>query len=200
MIASHTYVPVAGTHDWAPGTAATRWWQAASPFTQMMRRLGLDRAGQEWPFWSTALAGTVFAGRTRRVWWHGAYVLATFLKTLPLEDRNLIALSHGGQVAAIAASRLVPVRTLVTVCTPVRRDLDDVYRVVQARWLHLYCVGWSNRLQFLGQRVRLRWQMPAPAVNKRLKQIGHSDLLRDPDEFEDVYREVIAPFLSQTTA
>ena len=86
-------------------------------------------------------------------------------------------------------------RTLITVCSPVLRALADVYSVVQALWLHLYGTGWSNRMQFLGQRVRLTWAMPEPAENRRLEGIGHSNLLRDPERFEAVYPTLVVLFL-----
>ena len=186
------YVPVAGTHDWrGPGL---KWWQEGSSFTAYMQQQGCVRLGRDWPFWSTALAGTFFAGRAHLAWMHGAYVLTDFLRTIPFEERNLISMSHGGQVAAMAAGK-IPVHRLVTVGTPVRTDMAEVYSAVVCPWLHVFSTGLENRSQLLGARLRLRWDMPMPAVNRRVEGIGHAKLLRTPDRFSAVYQRVVLPFL-----
>ena len=195
-----TYVPVAGTHDWNPDEAGGRWWERDSAFATFMSRHDVERRGRAaFPFWSTALSGALFVGPARRAWWHGAYVLADYLEGLPFDERNVIALSHGGQVAAIAAGLVTGVHRLVTVGTPVRKDLARAYRRIRCPWMHLYSTGWENRWQVFGELfdrgVRRRWDMPAPALNRRVEGIGHGDLLRDPERFEDVYTGIILPFL-----
>ena len=194
-----TYVPVAGTCDWKPDDEDLCWWQAGSGFEGYMRRHGFVRQGLTWPFWSTAKAGTLLADRKGVTWRHGAVAnIVPFLATIPLEQRKLVCLSHGGQVGAIAASQIQCDR-LITIGTPVRADLEETYARVSCPWLHVYSTGVENRWQLFGQLFDgffgVRWQMPAPAENRCIEGIGHSDLLRDPEKHDDVYQREVLPFL-----
>jgi hypothetical protein len=201
-------VKVAGTHDWNPQeTTHERWWQRNSRFTQKLKahgyeHVGWDVAGQEIPQWSCALSGTFFAGRDLRTWWRGAFSLASQLIELPLVDRNIIAHSHGGNVAVLAVvimnAKGEPVSRLITVCAPVRRDMVEFYKLIKCPWRHIYSREmWRNRMQWMGSRVRLTWEMPGKVENFELGGIGHSDLLREPDRFPDEIEEGIVGFLPQ---
>ncbi len=194
-----TYVPVAGTFDWDPVATEPHWWQPGSDFEQFMRARDFAPRARTWPFWSTTPAGALIVGRAQRAWKHGAHVLADYLEDVADDDRNLIGFSHGGQVAAIAAAKHVNCARLVTVGTPVRKDLAEIYASVDCPWLHLYSTGWENRWQFFGslfdRGVRLRWAMPAPATNHRVEGTAHGGLLRRASEFASVWDETIVPFL-----
>lgn len=199
---------VAGTEDWEwPDTGENmRWWQSQSEYTALMRGFGCQRHGWrrhgcDLPPWSTALAGTFFSGRDFRSWWRGALGLAEDLETLPVRDRNLICHSHAGNLGVMVASDLQRsaggLNSLVTICTPRRRDktMQALYEAVECPWLHIYCKHvWSNRMQWMGARGA-SWMMPAPAQNAKVKGIGHSELLRQPRRFEHIHREIIIPFL-----
>ena len=200
-----TIVPVAGTHDWEPPEDGLnlRWWQGESDFTALMTVHGITRHGWHWhgldlPPWGAVLAGTLFAGRDLRTWWRGAYGQAEDLERLPVEKRNLLCHSHGGNVGVLVARLLEPcggLNSLVTVCTPRPRVMQEYYERVTCPWLHIYNTHlWSNRMQWLGARGA-SWKMPEPARNVRLKGIGHSELLRQPRRFESAYADVVLPFL-----
>jgi hypothetical protein len=40
-----------------------------------------------------------------------------------------------------------------------------------------------------------QWAMPDPVENHCVEGIGHGDLLREPDRFDEVYQRVVLPFL-----
>jgi pimeloyl-ACP methyl ester carboxylesterase len=101
----------------------------------------------------------------------------------PDDQIVLVAHSHGGQVALLATGVLgLPVAGLVTVCTPVRRDvLDMVGNGVPRPWLHLHS-DQADRWQWLGEwgdgAVGIVRRMPPPAINMPAAVgLGHSGLL-----------------------
>jgi len=191
-----------GTGEWDPNDhTGVAWFQRGSTFSRLMSQHGFDQAlPDDQPAWSSALAGTPLSGPNRkaRPWWYGVAMTDARLRALPAEDRNLIAVSHGGQPATILAGR-VPCRSLITVGTPVRRDMRAHYLAVGCPWLHVFSRGWGNRWQYFGQLfdrgVSLGLQMPPPAHNERREGIGHIDLVRRPDLYEGIYRTVVLPFL-----
>ena len=199
-----TYTPVAGTEDWSdPDGGLSRWWQSGSAFTALMLTHGWHRRGWSWhgielPAWSTQLAGTFFSGRDDRTWKRGAYGLAEEMEQVPVSERNLIAHSHGGNLAVKTANLLAPyggLHRLVTVCTPRRRSMADEYTSVHCPWLHLYSSNvWTNRMQWMGARWG-KWTMPSPARNVRVKGIGHSKLLRQPTRFASEISDLVVGFL-----
>ena len=204
-----SFIPVAGTHDWNPVESnAQKWWHPASRFTAFMagldaQRLGMTRLGKPAPFWPTGVNGTKVAGQGLREWHYGGDELAEFALSQPRGERRIIALSHGGQVAPLAIAKMQAVGEtadcLVTVGTPVRGDMERVYRDVDCPWMHFYSTGWENRMQFLGQLMDKQWslsmKMPSPAENRRVEGIGHARLLREPAKYEAVYRDMLMPFL-----
>jgi len=180
------YIPFAGTRDWSPGDT-DRWWQQESPHADFMASHGFKCRSLYYPWWATALAGTVFAGPSKRVWYHGALVAADWIERngIPIADRNLIAYSHGGQVAKIVAT-FIPVRCIVTIGTPIRKDMREHYEKATGKQLHVYSTGWENRWQAFGslfdKDLRLSWQMPF-SENKKIQGIGHGDVLEKPDKW-----------------
>lgn len=175
----------------------------------MLAEHRFDRRGWSWhgvdlPPWGTDLGGTFFAGPLLRSWWRAAYGLAEELEPEDFETRNLVCLSHGGNIGVMVDVLLRRHGTsgglhrLVTVCTPQRRSMREHYATVSCPWLHVYSTNlWTNRMQWLGARGA-GFKMPEPATNVRLPGIGHSDLLRDPERFDVEHEAVLMPFLRGT--
>jgi hypothetical protein len=201
-------VPIAGTEGWGDP-----WWQDGSPWLQALenancRAWRLDGR----PFrWSTDLDGANVVAcawnalrgllrRTRhpvlhRDWRAGGDACGYYLRDVPYEARNLVAHSHGGQVALYTAADGTPIRTLVTVGTPVRGDMEDVYAAARPHigW-HLHvCDAVFDLWGTLGQlfdgdvRIERTWPKvvaggPGPDLTLTLEHIGHTKLLHDPRE------------------
>lgn len=202
-------VPMAGTESWGD-----LWWQTGSPW---LAELATARCfpvlvGKH-PFrWSTTLDGITprEVGGTVKNWIRRAFGKAPqavlhreweaggdacfyFLHDLPYAKRNLIAHSHAGQVALYAAAFGTRIRTLVTVGTPVRADMFDVYARARKNigWhLHI-CDATFDLWGTLGQlfdgevSVSRTWPAevgggPGPDLTVTLEDIGHSGILRDP--------------------
>src|SRR5690348_2667600 len=67
-------------------------------------------------------------------WIAGGWALFYLLRNLPYERRNVVAHSHGGQVALFAAGLArVQIHRLITVCTPVRKDMADIRKLAAPR-------------------------------------------------------------------
>jgi pimeloyl-ACP methyl ester carboxylesterase len=182
------YIPIAGT--WA-GKDDESWHRAGSRTDRFLQKAGLVRLADELPFWSSALSGARFCGGSHLAWQFGADLLVRFLETVPKDDRNLIAHSHGGQVVAYALAQGAKVRRVVTVCSPVRRDMDAVWSVnTAAPHLHLYSIGWGDRMRWFGQRARFRRKMPWADDNRRIDG-GHSGMLVRPEDYEDQWLDVL---------
>ena len=171
------YVPVDGTH------AAKRkdWDRADSLFDQYLRRRGFARTCRAFGFWPTAIGGPLICSG-HLGWQFGGRELRQFLAGLPFKDRIVIAHSHGGQVAAyaLAAKPVIPVRALVTIGTPCRKDMDDVWAEVRQSvkcHIHLYGTGWGARVRWIGQRFRFKREMPTARENHAITG-GHSGILR----------------------
>ncbi len=194
------YIAVAGTHG-----AKHDWPRPGSRFSTMLQEVNLrpvlDEAGQ--PFWwNMRLNG-----------WHWWHDLGDWIKSaeqlikwsatlgLPLEDMNIIAHSHGGNVVLAAISRGLKVRTLTTVSTPPRYDKIFDYDRILANigfWQHIYdskrdwtaTVGPTVRRFGFGSigdgvfRGRI-YELPG-VLNRGHEGIGHSGALLDP-KFERLW-------------
>lgn len=207
-------VPIAGTEGWGD-----TWWQDGSLWLTTLANshvypVRLDGR----PFrWSTdldglggfAAVGNMLRGLWRRPqhavlhrdWEAGGDALGYFLRDLPYQSRNIIAHSHGGQVALYCAAAGMPIRTLTTVGTPVREDMFRVYQdarphlgfhlhVCDARFDLWGTLGqlfdgqvsiqrtWPDPLVTLGTRATRT--TPGPNLTQELAHIGHGDVLRKP--------------------
>lgn len=170
------YIPVAGTHG---RTRDKEWVTSDSLFARYMSELGWTRTADNFGFWSTQLSGTFFCGSSHLAWQFGGDMLRRFLLTLPYEDRIVIAHSHGGNVAAYGVSSGVPIRALITVDSPVRRDMEEIWEAAVPHigyHIHLYGTGFGSRMRWFGQRGRFKRRMPWADVNVRMKD--HSSILR----------------------
>ena len=156
----------------------------SSAFALMMAQEGflkITMGGR--PFrWSTLLDGLVGENLT---WEAGADALCYFLDRVPIYDRNLIAHSHGGNVALMALASGLQVNTLTTVGTPRRHDVD--YLTASRRvsfWQHIYDrkIDWIAWLGMWGDRSvdldRGFHDVPG-CLNLPIDGISHSKVLRD---------------------
>ena len=118
------YVPIGGTHDWQRG----EWFWCDSPFASWMLTQDFECTRRNGPFWSGILGGVPLL--KRKAWEFGAGVLTEWIELhLPnIADRNIVSVSHGGQVAFLAASKGLQLNSLVTITMPQRRDMADTYR------------------------------------------------------------------------
>jgi hypothetical protein len=117
------------------------WCHPRSRFAEAARAQGVRLASDDEPFlWTTDLE----MGGKLEEWWAGAAALAYYCRWLAggIAPVHIVAHSHGGQVAAMAVGRFgVPCDTLITLATPVRRDMQRHRRAARAyarRWIHVY--------------------------------------------------------------
>lgn len=145
------------------------------------------------PFvWSTDVNGALdqlfrcFTKRKHTDWQAGGASLSYYLRFAPLPARNVVAHSHGGQVVAYACAAGTPINNLITVGTPVRKDMDDIWQRalpnIRGRWMHIQDQD-RDWMSGLGQLFdgRLGWQhkMPWADQNMLIPDIDHSKLLHD---------------------
>jgi pimeloyl-ACP methyl ester carboxylesterase len=177
-----TVVLVEGT--WG-GTWAS---DPCSPFRDLLRRRGF--AGVLFEGWTTDVDGVPSLWRRTKHadWIAGGHALAYFLERLPIEDRNLIAHSHGANVVLYAcALHQIPVRRLITVCSPVRRDMQvtaDQAKPHIGRWRHISS-NKADKMQRLGELFdgHFGWgerKWAQADENLSIPGIGHSGLLNEP--------------------
>jgi len=135
----------------------------------------------------------VLGGRDKNDWRAGGASLYAYIvpplcpeQRIPPGDTHVIAHSHGGSVALYAAAAGLKIQTLLTVATPVRRDLRSVIDAARpniAYWAHVHsdCSDWW---QVLGEafdgRLGIYRAMAQADLNIKIPQAGHSALLHDP--------------------
>ena len=128
-----------------------------------------------------------FENGTHSDWRAGGWALAYFLR---LGSAAAIAHSHFGNLAAYCAAETgVTIPALVTVCTPVRNDMHEVYE--QARkhighWRHVYSTGWDfwqRAGELFDGSIGWTRMMSAAHDNVGIPNISHSKVLEDPAYF-----------------
>jgi pimeloyl-ACP methyl ester carboxylesterase len=188
------YITVPGTWGY-DGDDNKEWWYPGSLFSQYLGKLGFDqRLVCEEPYvWSSNVDGAdwmrYFGKRpSHRDWTSAAKAFKYYIHDIPYEDRNIIAHSHGGQVVAYAALD-TPIRNLITVGTPVRSDMENVYKAARPSigyWAHVYSAK-SDFYQVFGElfdgRLGIFRKMPQADVNINIPSVGHSKILKDPTQF-----------------
>jgi hypothetical protein len=179
------YISVLGTHAWDPRQPTLQWWHPKSAFSTYLETHGLTHAKPGRPFiWSGDLDGTwLHRGND---WEAGAEWLSYYLSDLPYDWRNVIAHSHGGQLAA----KTTAMRSLVMVGTPVRKEIEKIAPVAVAN------IG--TCVQVIDQRRdwiataggvfdgNLSWRREFDVLGiqvTKLPNIGHSGLLCDAKHF-----------------
>ena len=161
----------------------SEWFRADSPFIKGAIRRGFEIFDAEPWLWSGRLEVAkndewVNEGR------HLTYYCAALH---PDVEVSIIAHSHGGQLAALAIARGgLRVKHLVTVATPIRKDMEEFYRAIPTRisgtWLHIYGDWWKDWMQKLGEfgDGYLGWYRKMPhAANIHAKGTNHSSTLQD---------------------
>jgi pimeloyl-ACP methyl ester carboxylesterase len=144
--------------------------------------------------WSTELDGL---DNSHDTWDSAGRALAHYIAP-PLLDKSLvkpedtfiIAHSHGGNVVAYACGKYgLKINGLITVGTPIRKDLYDIYKAAVpniSRHLHLYA-GWRDFWQVLGSlfdgRFGLHRKHPFASKNGKVSGGDHGSILRDPKFF-----------------
>lgn len=188
---------VQGTWAWGhkPGL---QWWECTSPFCSFLKTLGIETIGGNRPFiWSTELDGLGWLQRRtvkRHLIWEAAgdnlyaYLkppLSLFDDYVPITDRNVIGHSHALQVIAYACAAGLKLNRLVTVGSPVRQDMADVYKAARpniASWLHVHSDG-SDRIQWFGElfdgHFGIVREAPLADRNVLIGNVAHSRLLND---------------------
>jgi pimeloyl-ACP methyl ester carboxylesterase len=174
------------------------WWQPSSAFFEAMGPQGVMPAlicGE--PFeWETGLGDSLKfwlsdAARTRG-WLYAGKALRWYHDALPLEQRIVIAHSHGGQVAFECATML-PIHRLITVGTPVRKDMSQTVALALENigsWMHV-CDIKSDKSAWWGAFAdgqvgitrEFKFAHPHFLGNTKIPGIGHSGLLNDADQF-----------------
>ena len=181
-------VAVQGTWAWR-----SPWWKDGSPLWAYLDSYGLQPARiGGLPFrWSTDLADSWKWWQKRHSDWEaGGDALAYYLDALPERERVVLAHSHGGQVALHCAALGVKINRLVTVATPSREDMADVTRKARpniCRWWHVYDLDRDKTAWWGGfgdGRIGNPRDQPAADVTVKMRGIGHSKLLNNPDLFD----------------
>jgi hypothetical protein len=143
--------------------------------------------------WTLSVDGVpidVWQPGRHRDWIAGGYAVSYFLERLPFEDRNLIVHSYGLNVILYALQLrgdVVPIRRLISVCSPVRRDMQEVADAARPyvdRWRHI-AAGNYDPWQFFGELFdgHVGWnerKWSQAHENVTIPGIGHSKLLSDP--------------------
>lgn len=162
------------------------WWELGSKFTSYLKTQNLILHPAS-PFeWDGIVGGTPL-DRKLNVWRAaGAHFKCQLLMSL-FHESNVIAHSHGGNVVLCAAARGARIRNLITVSTPVRRDMEKI--ILQARgnidnWLHVYDSR-TDYVAVLGtlfdRRIRIVHRMDMADRNDDVKQFrtGHSGMFEE---------------------
>lgn len=190
------YVPIQGTNSWTdiPLKRLTRaerlWWQSGSAFTNYLLESDLKILHPEMPFiWDTDISG-VFWTRGNRDWQAAGAALRSYfeLAQTPMEDRNIVAHSHGLQVVLYACGQGLQIRNLISVGGPVRVDMEEVAKVARLRigyWLAISDP--DDQIQREGEWFDGAFGYVSKNkyadVNDQIKGIAHSNVLYDPSFF-----------------
>lgn len=189
---------VAGTWGWKDN-GTVEWYCPGHPFGQFLAAQGHAPVydGNK-PFeWSTGLNGTFWTGR--RDWQAGGAALAYFCRSLGRAHVDIIGHSHFLQVVAFAAAEHdLKIDTLISVSSPIRKDMAAEYAALRKNtryWLHLHSDG-SDKMQWLGELFDGGWRSWIPGGDARIVRsapladrndfvpgVGHSDLLYRPEQY-----------------
>ncbi len=193
---------IAGTGSWKPGV--TDWFTPGSPFSKFLIANGVfpvfgerTDASKYRPFtWSTDLGGVGFGSNDLRVWEAAGenlydYVVPPMVPEYQIagKDTNLIAHSHGLQVALFACAAGLKVNTLISVGSPIREDMAATAKAARLNiktWIHIHSDN-SDRWQWFGElfdgHFGIVRESPLADKNDFVKGVGHSELLRDEKQF-----------------
>ncbi len=186
---------VAGTYGYRGTVPAGAWWAPGSPFARMIEGLGVSVAGSgegERPFvWSSDLDG-IF--ESEHVDWRAGgaalyeYVVPSLCagaRVAP-KDTTIVCHSHGLQPVLYALASGLQCNHLVSVCSPIRADMQAVTKIARANvktWTHLYDP--DDPVQMLGEDDP--WLSTRDAVqadaNIQIPGMGHTGAIEDEKNF-----------------
>ncbi len=187
---------VPGTWEFDGEDAHDEYWEPDSSFAKFLNQNDCELASVDGdPFiWSTALTGVSplswFGKHDKHTAWVAAGMnFKHYMKDVPLKDRNVITHSHGGQVMAYACANGLELRSVLTLMMPVRKDMNDAYRVAANNigwWTHVHS-DWSDLIQIWGSlfdgRLGIHRECEYADCNTTIPKVGHSTILRDPSRF-----------------
>lgn len=184
------YINIAGTN----GAKNPRDWDSInSDFSKFLQSHGceqLEANPLKRYMWSTAVDGI---DATHNTWDAAGRALAHYIAPPLLseslvkpEDTYIIAHSHGGNVVAYACGKYgLKVNGLITVGTPIRKDLYAIYEAALpniSRHLHIHA-GWRDYWQVLGSmfdgRFGIHRRHPYATINGQVPGGNHGSVLRD---------------------
>lgn len=185
------YLPIGGT---GAAKHVAPWYKSGSAFDERARAADCRRSARKFRLWSTALAGRWHCGANQWAWSYGGDVLRDYLtREVKYANRNIIAHSHGGQIVPYAlAGAGLQIRRLVTVGTPIRPDMLEVWQAAAQNigcHLHLYGTGWGSRMRVFGSAAfGVSFTRKHPTADASMAVAGgHSGILH------------AAPYLDQTS-
>lgn len=177
------YIAIEGTHE-DRDHRHQLWDDQFSPFSEFMASHGVNQLVSD-PLkkyeWSTGLDGVFGADDT---WDAAGRALAQYMYLPAPSATNIIAFSHGGNVVAYACGKYgLQVNSLVTVSTPIRKNLYPLYKDAETnitRHLHIHG-GWADYWQALGDLCGGGWGLHRDnpyALNQRAPG-GHGAVLKE---------------------
>lgn len=210
------FLPIGGTHSWS-GAPADSWWHTGSPWLQMMHgQHACVPYAPDRPFvWTTGLDGVhlwPFGRRRHRTWNAAAWNLFAYLVPptyggydngvgIPPHETRIVCHSHALSVVLMACALGLKVRSLISLCSPIRHDLMDMARIARpniASWTHVHHKGF-DLWQFAGgltdSHLGHVQKHPLADRNISLPGIGHTGLLTDPSQFH-CWQAGLIPYLT----
>jgi len=195
------YLAVPGTWSFDGDPSPDEWSHPKSEFADWMRGQGLepvqDRAThpvlQRAFAWSGRVDGVIGEDRT----WQAEAEHVALRYSLCPPNTVLWLHSHAGNLA-IEAARIVPIRRMVTICTPVQPRLERLAAdLVQSdrigEWWHVHASGgfFADRVQALGSMKlfdgvfgwRRRYFRVPGVQNVGVRGIDHSRVLHEYPQF-----------------
>jgi hypothetical protein len=184
------YVGVPGTNSDTKG-----WDSSDSSLATYLRTHGLDNiagSARSRYHWSTNLN----LGRKHRDWVAAGWALYYYYVpqlypelSIPPHRANVICHSHGLQAVLYACSFGLKLNALVSVGSPVRKDMETTTRLARpniARWLHIHS-DFSDHWQWLGTlfdgRFGIVRRHSFADINDEVPSVGHGGVLCDPNHF-----------------
>lgn len=199
------FLPTAGTHGWR-GDPVGDWWQRGSQYLRMMREHEFAPYAPDRPFvWTTSLDGLWpwpwQRAETKHLTWRAAglnkyaYLVPPIyggaengIAATPMATR-LVDHSHAGNVTAYACAAGLYVHVLITIGTPVRDDMAEVWAQARPRigtWVHVHSDSsdwWQVAGGLFDGKLGIDRKMPLADVNIRIPRVGHTGILTDPTAF-----------------
>jgi hypothetical protein len=168
--------------------AVKAWPRPGSDFSVMLKNHGVEQASTRgFGAYSGALNGVpvIFTDGMRRADWSaaGEAFMWHVRATVGNKKISVIGHSHAGQVVAYAARFGVCFDQVITMATPVRKDMYSTYEILRARsktWVHLHSDS-ADYVQWAGSLFDGEWRtsraMPHAHTNVQFKGAAHSDFV-----------------------